>query len=914
METVDSHKIILNHMRSLYPVLIFVLSIADSSSVLAQNVNYLNGQNPSQVIESTAISKLHLIAGNSSNFNGSSQIIGEKCQQSDKDENLKSILPGYEAARERAKETRRTIEVQLASSQRSTPPIYTIPVVFHVIHKGENVGSGTNISDAQIMSSIDALNRDYRRASADGGIAQGAGPDTEIQFCLASVNESGNPTSGINRVNGTGVSQYSAQGITNSNELSVKDLSRWDNRYYLNIWVVSEIDNNGADVSNPADFFGGTLGYAYLPVNPVTFNSDRDGVVAINLCVGNDPNQSNGYRLWPWGGLTNRTVTHEVGHFLDLNHTFEGQSCSESNCATQGDEVCDTPPTQQGSSCNSAICTGAIIENYMDYTGEECQDMFTEGQSTRMRASLAGERNALVNTSNCAASGVDWDASVSNILSPNGALCISTFTPQVTLTNNGGNTLSSVSLQYFVDGNAATSFGWTGSLSSGASTTFNLPAVTTTNGAHSFTATTVSGTLNGSNNDQDTSNDGMTSNFSVSGGGSGITLTLDLDCYGEEITWDIMDENSNVVASGGPYVNNTNGEQVVSSLCLAEGCYDFNISDTYGDGLFGSQWTCTLDGDYSIDGPSDNLVSMTAANGDFGFGTTHNFCIGTPPPVSDCDTLVYFNGSGFNINDGDSTAFDVQALDNDGETVSTTLANAGYTSNWMVFYEVPTPGDTNLFSRSTSWHADPTAPSDNWLTFGPMTIPSGGAELSWNHRMPDNDFRDGYEVLVGTSGTEIADFNSATSLFSVNDNDVSTDGDTTWTANSVDFPAGTYAGQSVYLAFHHAALDMFFLDLDEIYMEGCTSVPVTITEAIQLQMAVFPNPSAGTFMVSYATDNGRLTDLKVLDALGRTVIVQALNKDNGQTSLDLSDFENGVYTLVLQGNSELKTTRIVLQK
>lgn len=912
MENVHSHKIKLNQMRLLYLSLFFLSSMACVPAVFAQNVNYLNGQYP---VKSTRIIKAQTVGVKPSNGSGNSNhTIGEKCLQSHKDERLKTILPGYEAARERAKETRRTIEAELASGVRSTPPVYTIPVVFHVIHKGEAVGVGTNISDAQIMSSIDALNRDYRRTNADGGIAQGAGPDTEIQFCLASVNPSGNPTSGINRVNGTGVSQYSAQGITNSNELDVKDLSRWDNRYYLNIWVVSEIDNNGADVANPANFFGGTLGYAYLPTNPVTFNSDRDGIVAINLCVGNDPNQSNGYRLWPWGGLTNRTVTHEVGHFLDLNHTFEGQSCSESNCATQGDEICDTPPTQQGSSCSNAICSGAIVENYMDYTGEECQDMFTSGQTTRMRASLMGERNALVNTSNCVASGVDWDASISNIIAPNGTLCTSTFTPQVTLTNYGGNTLTSVSIQYYVDGNAPSSYNWSGNLSAGASANVNLPSVTTTNGAHTFTATTVSGTLNGSNNDQETSNDGMTSNFSVTGGGSGVTLTLDLDCYGEEITWNIMDENSNVVASGGPYVNNTSGEQVVSSLCLAEGCYDFNINDTYGDGLYGSQWTCTIDGDYSIDGPSGNLVSMTAQNGDFGYGTTHNFCIGTPPPVSDCDTLVYFNGGGFIINDGDSAAFDVQAIDNDAEDVSTTLANAGYGSNWMVFYEVPTPGDTNLFSRSTSWHADPTAPSDNWLTFGPMTIPSGGADLWWNHRMPDNDYRDGYEVLLGTTGTDVSDFGSATTLFSVTDNDPSTDGDTTWTGNTVNLPAGTYAGQSVYLAVHHAALDMFFLDIDEIYMEGCTSMPVGITERSDIQMAVFPNPSTGIFQVSYATDNGRLTDLKVLDALGRTIIVQGLNKETGQTSLDLSDYDNGVYTLVLQGTAELKTTRIVLQK
>ena len=838
---------------------------------------------------------------------------GEKCQQSHKDQWLRSTKPGYDQVRASAKQLSRRMEEEILSGDRATPPVYTIPVVFHVIHKGENVGNGTNISDAQLMSSIDALNRDYRRTNADGGIAQGAGPDTEIQFCLASVDESGNPHSGINRVNGTSVPGYSGSGITNSNETAVKDLSRWDNRYYLNIWVVSEIDNNGADVSNPANFNGGTLGYAYLPVNPVTWNSDNDGIVALNLCVGNDPNQSNGYRLWPWGSLTNRTVTHEVGHFLDLHHPFEGNSCNESNCATQGDEVCDTPPTVNGSTCNVPACPGAIVENYMDYTSESCQDMFTSGQTTRMRAALAGVRNDLVNTNNCAVSGIDWDASISSISSPVGTLCATSFSPQVTLMNLGGNTLNSVNIQYGVDGGTST-YTWNGTLASGASTNVTLPSVTTTAGAHTFAASTVSGSLNGSNVDEDTSNDGSNSSFVISGSGSSVTLTLDLDCYGEEITWEIVDENSNVVESGGPYVNNTDGEQHIYNFCLAEGCYDFNINDTYGDGLYGSQWTCTLDGDYSIDGSSGNLVTMTAPNGDFGFGTTHNFCLGTPPPPNDCDTLVYFNGAGFIINDNDSAAFDAQIIDNDQEAVATTLANLGYISNWDFFYEAPVPGDTNLLLRATSWHADATAPADNWLTFGPMTIPSGGADLTWNHRMPNNQYRDGYRVLLGTTGIEVADFNGATTLFSVADNDPTTDGDTVWTANSVNLPASTYAGQSVYLAFHHNALDMLFLDLDEIYMEGCTSTPVAVEENFKgIQLAVFPNPNSGQFTVNYATESN-LNRMIVTDGLGRTVASRPLNGSVGSAKVDLSDVADGVYTLSVMGEKELKTVRIVIQR
>ena len=282
--------------------------------------------------------------------------------------------------------------------------VYVIPVVFHIIHKGEPVGTGTNLSSAQVESAIEALNRDYGATSADGGIAQSSDPtaagNTNIQFCLASVDPSGNPTTGINRVNGTSVFQYDANGITSTNEVAIKNLSRWDNRYYMNVWVVSEIDGNNGDLPNPNFFAGGTLGYAYYPTLPIPYNSEKDGIVVVNVCVGNDPNGTHGFRLWQ-NAKENRTLTHEVGHFLNLRHTFIGESCYEQNCNLQGDLVCDTPPTVFNYSCNSPACSGnQQIENYLDYT-TSCSEMFTEGQKERMRATLAEVRTELVNNQNC---------------------------------------------------------------------------------------------------------------------------------------------------------------------------------------------------------------------------------------------------------------------------------------------------------------------------------------------------------------------------------------------------------------------------------------------------------------------------------------------------------------------------------
>ena len=189
---------------------LIVASFCLLSSVVAQNAVDLN---------SNSI-KRHVTIGTkadwqaSVNHAGHDHADGERCAQYTKTQALMEANPQYRDGVLAAREETRRVMAELESGVRAAPPVYTVPVVFHVIHKGETAGTGTNISSAQLQSAIDALNRDYRRTSADGGIAQGAGPDTEIQFCLASVDENGDPHSGINRVNGTGVIGYSSNGIT----------------------------------------------------------------------------------------------------------------------------------------------------------------------------------------------------------------------------------------------------------------------------------------------------------------------------------------------------------------------------------------------------------------------------------------------------------------------------------------------------------------------------------------------------------------------------------------------------------------------------------------------------------------------------------------------------------------------------
>lgn len=218
-----------------------------------------------------------------------------------------------------------------------------------------------------------------------------------------------------------------------------------------------------------------------------------------------------------------------------------------------------------------------------------------------------------------------YDAGISIISVPNGVYCnTSSIDPVVRLYNYGSDTLTSCDIIYDINGSNSQTFAWTGSLAQGNFIDVSLPSISVVGGSHTFNA--ASSNPNGQT-DQLPGNDANSQTFTIISAGNSLTLTLDTDCWGSETTWDIVDSTGAIVNSGGPYSDVTGGETILETLCLANGCYDFNIYDAYGDGVFGSQWgSCTVDGDYSIDdNQGNNYVSMITA--DFGNSATHNFCV-----------------------------------------------------------------------------------------------------------------------------------------------------------------------------------------------------------------------------------------------------------------------------------------------
>ncbi|WP_439490667.1 hypothetical protein [Algoriphagus sp.] len=112
----------------------------------------------------------------------------------------------YNRIQQIEKHTNEYIEGLKLEKRSFTPVVIRIPVVVHVLHNGSAIGTGLNISMAQIESQIEVLNEDFRRLNADAGNTpmefQSVAADAEIEFYLACIDPNGNPTDGVIRVNG----------------------------------------------------------------------------------------------------------------------------------------------------------------------------------------------------------------------------------------------------------------------------------------------------------------------------------------------------------------------------------------------------------------------------------------------------------------------------------------------------------------------------------------------------------------------------------------------------------------------------------------------------------------------------------------------------------------------------------------
>lgn len=263
-----------------------------------------------------------------------------------------------------------------------------IPVVVHIIQSSNQI----LINDAEVQSQIEVLNEDFRKIAGTNG--DGNGVDTEFEFCLATIDPNGCPTTGINRLIDP------TQAFSSFfDPLALKSLIQWNPDMYLNIWVPRTIE-----------YFTPTTLIAGYATFPWAVNSapNLDGVVINSQFFGRNSDSL----------FAGRITTHEVGHWCGLYHTFqEGcQGNSPSTCTTNGDRVCDTPqssvpnsgcPTNVNSCVDLPVDNPDLVENYMDYSLGICLNMFTQGQKDRMEIQMQTFRSNLWSSTNLSATGCD---------------------------------------------------------------------------------------------------------------------------------------------------------------------------------------------------------------------------------------------------------------------------------------------------------------------------------------------------------------------------------------------------------------------------------------------------------------------------------------------------------------------------
>lgn len=441
-----------------------------------------------------------------------------------------------------------------------------VPVVFHIFHTNNE----NNIPNTTIYEAVEDINLAF--GAIDFPYVNEESVDAKISFCLPLRDPEGNATGGINRYDMSGDPDFVECGIRQGGGQTcgtawseLVDMAAWDSQRYLNIYIVPEINDNEAG--------NGIQGFAALGYSGLT-----DGCVLLYNVVGEATAKL--------GSTDSKVLVHEIGHAFDLYHTFQGSSgCdSESNCETQGDKVCDTPPIQGPFSCSGTTC-GYVRSNYMDYFSNSCRESFTEGQVVRMHQELLSGRQLLGTGSLTPCDAQDaYDVTISGV---SYAETVCAVSQDVTVyVNSIGENLPEGDVYVTLAGQ-----GQLVTMSNASPTAVVFEDVMV--GTYAAVVYHIQ--------DMNSSNDTETVSFTVDPSSTTGFIQFLPSFWSNENDWEIVPADGSNASSN--YVFNDypiDAPYEEHTLCLQEGCYRFSMTDLNGDGLcsFAADGECIIGAGY----------------------------------------------------------------------------------------------------------------------------------------------------------------------------------------------------------------------------------------------------------------------------------------------------------------------------
>ena len=501
---------------------------------------------------------------------------------------MKKDKPGYESPKqfeEWIQRMRQRTPGEEINETVEADTLVIIPVVVHVIHNGEPEGTGTNISDEQILSQIEVLNEDFRKLNADTVNTplsfQPLATDLLIQFQLALQDPDGLPTAGILRTQGARTSWSMSQ------DEELKATSYWPAEEYFNMWVAPLSSN--------------LLGYAQFPESTLpglefaSTNRLTDGVVVSPQYFGSVdkgffPEMDDTYNL-------GRTMTHEVGHFLGLRHTSGDSGCGV-------DDFCDDTPLQ-GSDTFGCPSNGSVqscgfetmFQNYMDFTDDACMNLFTACQKSRVDIVLANSPRRLSLLTSPGLLPPDLTDTIYNVsidpdelIAPSFATCEGSISPQFKLKNKSTIEINVLTIRYSFDSQQPSVITYDSlGLNIGEKRTITLPQRTLASGSHSFSIEVADpeGVT-----DEDLSDNIVTRNFIIDAGTEIAPLRQNFEFNMDLTGWSVIDQDNDITwervaapGNGGSnntalFIDNFDNTNLLTRDILVSPILDFSNAET----------------------------------------------------------------------------------------------------------------------------------------------------------------------------------------------------------------------------------------------------------------------------------------------------------------------------------------------